>query len=184
MPLGYSSRPADVCKATCGQKATPKGFCPKWGSSLLCFSAGVIVAGRRCAVSAARTKQVHVMRGFVAGLAAYALALQLLLPSFALAQVISNASLHAVLCASDSVADEYGPAPVDHHHQVCPCGPLCPVHQFGASTGPMLISASHPIAWVTAATAYGYPRHLARNRPQGDLGSTPHNPRAPPTADV
>jgi hypothetical protein len=126
-------------------------------------------------VSAARAKRVHVMRGFVAGLAAYALALQLLLPSFALAQVISNASLHAVLCASDSVADEYGPAPVDHHHQVCPCGPLCPVHQLGASTGPMLISASHSIAGGTAATAHGYPQHLAPDRLQGDLGSTPHS---------
>lgn len=135
-------------------------------------------------MSAARAKRVHVMRGFVAGFAAYALALQLLLPSFALAQVISNASLHAVLCASDSVADDYGPAPVDHHYQVCPCGPLCPVHQLGASTGPMHISASQPIAWGTAATAFRSPQHLAPDRLQGDLGSTPHNPRAPPAAHV
>jgi hypothetical protein len=131
-------------------------------------------------VSAAGARRVQLIRKFVAGLAAYALALQLLLPSFVLAEVISNASLHAVLCASDSVADEYGRAPGDHHHQVCPCGPLCPVHQLGSSTGP--IPASRPIAWVAAATTYGYPRHLAPDRLSGDAAPTPHNPRAPPTA--
>jgi hypothetical protein len=122
---------------------------------------------------------VQLIRKFVAGLAAYALALQLLLPSFALAQVVSQASLHDALCASEMAADEHAPAPVEHQH-VCPCGPLCQMQQFGGSVGP--VPASHAIAWVPLSSAYIYPAQLALDRLPRDLAFTPHNPRAPPAA--
>jgi hypothetical protein len=122
---------------------------------------------------------LQLIRKFVAGLAAYALALQLLLPSFALAQVISQASLHDELCASEMAVDAHAPAPIEHQH-VCPCGPLCSMHEFGASAGPM--PASYAITWISLSTTYVYPSHLAPDRLVGDLAFTPHNPRAPPTA--
>lgn len=130
-------------------------------------------------MSAARAQRVLLIRKFVAGLAAYALAFQLLLPSFALAQIVSQAPLHDVLCASEATADEQVPAPVDPQ-QICPCGPLCSMHEFGAFAGPM--PASYAIAWVPLSTAYAYPPRLSPNRLLGELAFTPHNPRAPPTA--
>jgi hypothetical protein len=120
---------------------------------------------------------VLLIRKFVAGLAAYALALQLLLPSFALAQVLSQPSLHEALCASEATADAPVPAPVDHH-QICPCGPLCQMQQYGGAAGP--VPASHGIAWVPLSSIYAYPAQLALGRLPGDLAFTPHNPRAPP----
>jgi hypothetical protein len=122
---------------------------------------------------------VLLIRKFVAGLAAYALALQLLLPSFALAQVVSQPSLHDALCAAEMAVDEHAPAPVEHQH-VCPCGPLCSMHEFGASAGPL--PAHYAIAWAPLSTAYIYPSHLAPTRLGSDLAFTPHNPRAPPAA--
>ena len=116
---------------------------------------------------------------FFAGLAAYALALQLLLPTLALAQVVSTRPLQHVLCTSGSTIDRPAPAPVDHL-QICPCGPLCAMQEFGASAG--AVPASYAVAWVAVATAYLYPPHLPPDRLSGDPGSTPHNPRAPPVA--
>ncbi len=130
-------------------------------------------------MSAARVQKPLLIRKFIAGLAAYALAFQLLLPSFALAQVVSQASLHGELCASEGVADEHTPAPIEHQH-VCPCGPLCTMHQFGASAGP--IPASYAIAWLPLLTAYAYSAQQRPDRLPSDPAFTPHNPRAPPTA--
>src|SRR3974390_1032191 len=110
----------------------------------------MVIGRRRCAVSAARAKKVQLIRKFVAGLAAYALALQLLLPSFALAQVVSQASLHDAICASETTADEHAPAPVEHQH-ICPCGPLCQIQQFGGSASPL--PASYAVAWVPLSSA-------------------------------
>ena len=130
-------------------------------------------------MSATSNGKGRLVHAFVAGLAAYVLAFQLLLPSFALAQLISQASVHDVLCASEAMADEQLPVPVDHQH-ICPCGPLCSMHEFGASAGPM--PASYTIAWGAFSTWYAYPSHLVPDRLAGDVGFTPHNPRAPPAA--
>ena len=115
---------------------------------------------------------------FFAGLAAYALALQLLLPTLALAQVVSTRPLQHVLCASGSTTDRPAPTPLDHL-QICLCGPLCAMQKFDASAG--AVPASYAVAWVTVATAYLYPPHLTPDRLSGEL-DTPHNPRAPPVA--
>jgi hypothetical protein len=130
-------------------------------------------------VSAVSASKLQLIRKFIAGLVAYALAFQLLLPSFALAQLISQASLHKVLCASEAITDDQVPAPVDHQ-QICPCGPLCSMHEFGTSAGPM--PASYAIAWVALSTTYAYPPRLAPDRLAGYGTFTPHNPRAPPAA--
>jgi hypothetical protein len=130
-------------------------------------------------VSVARAQKVQLIRKFVAGLAAYGLALQLLLPSLALAQVVSQASLHDALCASEATVDAHVPAPVEHQH-VCPCGPLCQMQQFGGSSGSA--PASYAFAWVPLSSAYIYPAQFVLDRQPGDLASTPHNPRAPPAA--
>jgi hypothetical protein len=129
-------------------------------------------------VSSAGTRRTGLGRKLVAGLAAYIFALQLVLPTFALAQLISASLSDGVICASHADAGEHGPT--SDHDSICPCGPACAMTGGSAVMGPA--PASHAIAWLGIATTYRFallPSSGFQSRP---IASGPHNPRAPPTA--
>jgi hypothetical protein len=130
-------------------------------------------------VSVASLRRTGLARKLIAGLAAYVLALQLVLPTFALAQLISASLADGVIC-THAAAGEQGPGPASDHDPICPCGPACTMASGAALLGPAPVS--HAIAWLVATTPYHAPCLTGSTNRSSDIASGPHNPRAPPIA--
>jgi hypothetical protein len=119
------------------------------------------------------------VRRLLAGLMAYLVALQLLAPGFALAQIAAAAPDHSVICASDTGASgEQSQHPVDDH-STCMCV-ACGLADGGIALGPT--PSCHAIVWQGTATAYRFAPFGDFVRDTRTVASGPHNPRAPPAA--
>jgi hypothetical protein len=129
-----------------------------------------------------QTRSGRVWRGLIGCVTAYVIALQLALSGLAAISSLVSSSLAqaAENCADHVSAGDDASGQPSGHHTTCPCGAACAMSGCAAA----LDTAVAAIAWRVDAGSSLVPRLNPAPVPAKAMAKGPHNPRAPPRADV